>query len=322
MNNLKKRDIGIDVLKCIAAILITNSHMDLLYPNDIFATGGSIGNSLFFFASGFVLFLKPMGRFDNWYKKRINRIYPTVFAWAILSTLFFGVQDDIIHIILHGGEWFITCIMIYYVVIYFINQYMRNYLMLAWVISALIVVVWYILLNKPAGYDMNGATYFKWGYYFLFMLMGAMLGAAGKQLRYRFVSDLLKLIGCVVLFYAILFGRQQFETFHQLQILALLPLLGATYYFYKVANSDLLKQIYQHKIGGAIIKIIGGLCLEIYLVQVPFFTDQFNDYFPLNLIVTFVVILIAAYILRCISRLLSQIFKDQDLDWKGVFHLY
>lgn len=322
MNNLKKRDIGIDVLKCIAAILITNSHMDILYPNDIFATGGSIGNSLFFFASGFVLFLKPMGRFDNWYKKRINRIYPPVFAWAIVSTLFLDSHDDIIHIILYGGQWFVSCIMIYYVVIYFINQYMRDYLKLAWVISSLIVVVWYVLLDKLNGYDMNGTTYFKWGYYFLFMLMGAMIGGAGKQLRYRFGSDMLKLIGCVVLFYAILFGRQQYEILHQLQILALLPLLGATYYFYKVAKSNLLKQIYQHKIWGAIIKIIGGLCLEIYLVQVPFFTNQFNDYFPLNLIVTFVIILIAAYILRCISRVLSQIFKDEDLDWKEVFRLY
>lgn len=322
MNNLKKRNIGIDVLKCIAAVLITNSHMDILYSNDIFATGGSIGNSLFFFASGFLLFLKPMGRFDNWYKKRVNRIYPTVFAWAILSTLFFDAQDDIINIILYGGDWFITCIMIYYVVIYFINQYMRNYLMLSWVISTLIVVVWYILLDKPTGYDMNGITYFKWGYYFLFMLMGAMMGGAEKQLRHRFGSDLLKLIGCVVLYYAILLGSRQFEILNQLQILSLLPLLGTTYYFYKVANSDPLKQIYQHKIGGAVIKIIGGLCLEIYLVQVSLFTDQFNDYFPLNLIATFFVILIAAYILRCSSRLLSQIFKDQDLDWKGVFRLY
>ena len=67
---MKQRNIGIDILKCIAAILIVNSHMDLLYPNKAFATGGGIGDVLFFFCSGFTLFLKPMGRFDNWYKKR------------------------------------------------------------------------------------------------------------------------------------------------------------------------------------------------------------------------------------------------------------
>ena len=56
--------------------------MELLYGKyNALATGGAIGDVLFFFCSGFTLFLGKMGRFDNWYKRRINRIYPTVFAW-------------------------------------------------------------------------------------------------------------------------------------------------------------------------------------------------------------------------------------------------
>lgn len=81
---VKERNIAIDVLKFIAAILITNSHMGILYGkyNEL-ATGGAIGDVLFFFCSGFTLFLSRGVRFDNWYKRRINRIYPTIFAWAI-----------------------------------------------------------------------------------------------------------------------------------------------------------------------------------------------------------------------------------------------
>ena len=72
---MKQRNIGIDILKCFAAIVITNSHMDILYPKfGALATGGAIGDALFFFCSGFTLFLGRMGRFDNWYKRRINRI--------------------------------------------------------------------------------------------------------------------------------------------------------------------------------------------------------------------------------------------------------
>ncbi|WP_423997267.1 acyltransferase family protein [Maribacter sp. IgM3_T14_3] len=321
MNN-NKRDIGIDVIKCIAALLITNSHFDLLYPYKFLATGGSIGNSLFFFASGFLLFLKPMGRFDNWYKKRINRIYPTIFAWAILCTLFLGEDENIIYLILYSGEWFISCIMIYYVIIYFINKFMRNNLMLSWGISLLIFIVWYIIIDKPSDYDMYGITYFKYGFYFLFMLMGAIMGASKKQLIYNFKSDFLKLIGCCVLYYLIAIGAKKFEIINILQMLSLAPLIGLTYYFYKVANGSVLKKVYQNNIGGAFIKIIGGLCLEIYLVQVSLFTDRFNNYFPLNIIGTFLAILIAAYILRCSSRLFSQIFKEQDLDWKGIISLY
>lgn len=322
MNKLNKRDIGIDVIKCIAALLITNSHFDMLYPNKIFATGGSIGNSLFFFASGFLLFLKPMGRFDNWYKKRINRIYPTIFAWAILSTLFLNEHEDIIYIILYSGEWFISCIMVYYIIIYFINKFMKNNLILSWGISLLIFVVWYIIIDKPTDYDMYGITYFKYGFYFLFMLMGAIMGASNKQLIYHFKSDFLKLIGCCILYYSIVLGAKQWEIVNIFQMFSLVPLLGLTYYFYKVANSQVLKIIYQNKYGEGFIKIIGGLCLEIYLVQVSLLTDKFNNYFPLNIIGTFLAILVAAYILRCSSRLFSQIFKEQNLNWKVIFSLY
>lgn len=67
----ENRNISIDILKCLAAIIITNSHMDILYPCcKALATGGAIGDALFFFCSGFTLFLGRMGRFDNWYKRR------------------------------------------------------------------------------------------------------------------------------------------------------------------------------------------------------------------------------------------------------------
>ena len=37
----RPRDISIDILKCIAAIIITNSHMELLYGKySVLATGG------------------------------------------------------------------------------------------------------------------------------------------------------------------------------------------------------------------------------------------------------------------------------------------
>ena len=74
---MNQRDISIDILKFIAVFLIINSHMDALYPKyKMLATGGAIGDVLFLFASGYTLFLSNRKlRFDNWYKRRINRIY-------------------------------------------------------------------------------------------------------------------------------------------------------------------------------------------------------------------------------------------------------
>ena len=90
---MKQRDTSIDILKFIAVLAITNSHMELLYGKySALATGGAIGDVLFFFASGFTLFLGVERTFDNYYKRRISRIYPTVFAWAVLGSLLFATR--------------------------------------------------------------------------------------------------------------------------------------------------------------------------------------------------------------------------------------
>lgn len=157
---MKERNIGIDILKFIAALIITNSHMELLYGKySALATGGAIGDVLFFFCSGFTLFLGKMGRFDNWYKRRINRIYPTVFAWAIMGAFIFGYHNDMKYTLIDGGGWFVTCIMIYYVILYIIRRVMQNKLKWAFMITGIIVIAWYFIMNPPFGFNMYGGTY-------------------------------------------------------------------------------------------------------------------------------------------------------------------
>lgn len=319
---MKERNIGIDILKFFAALLITNSHMGMLYGKyDILATGGAIGDVLFFFCSGFTLFLGRMGRFDNWYKRRINRIYPTVFAWAILSAFFFNLHQSMDYTIIHGGGWFVTCIMLYYVVLYFIQRFLLHHLKWVFGIVALICIAWYFIMDRPADYNMYGATYFKWGHYFLFMLLGAMMGISQKQWKFNFKTDFIKLIGSIFVYYAILFAGRIYTLFSELQIISLIPLLFIVYYFYKVCSSDTLKKWYTNKYIGWSIKFIGGLCLEIYLVQGVLFTENMNHIFPINILIMFIIIFAVAYLLRCGSRIFSQTFKDGEYDWKAVFKL-
>ena len=79
--------------------------MKLLYGdfNDL-ATGGAIGDALFLFCSGCTLFLGRIGRFDNWYKRCINRIYPTVFAWAIVGAFIFNYHNEMRYTVINGGD--------------------------------------------------------------------------------------------------------------------------------------------------------------------------------------------------------------------------
>lgn len=320
---MRQRDISIDILKFFAVLLITNSHMESLYGKyNILATGGAIGDVLFFFCSGFTLFLGQERRFDNYYKRRINRIYPTVLMWALMASVFFRQPYDMTYIVLYGGGWFVSCIMIYYVVLHFIRKFAFNHLKAVFFFFALLTLVWYWLIDKPIGYNMYGATYFKWCHYFLFMLLGAILGSHPIQRKISLKWDSLKLLVCILLFYGILITCRKWEIAQNMQVISLLPLWGTTYYFYKVCKSDALKRIYGTRFIGPVMKTISGLCLEVYLVQGVLFTDRFNKWFPFNLLIVFVTILLVAYLLRCMARWFSQTFREADYDWKGIFRVY
>lgn len=65
---VNKRDRAIDLVKFFATLLVLNSHMEICYPKYSFlATGGAIGDSLFFFASGLALSISTPPPFVNIY---------------------------------------------------------------------------------------------------------------------------------------------------------------------------------------------------------------------------------------------------------------
>ena len=101
-----------------------------------------------------------------------------------------------------------------------------------------------------------------------------------------------------------------------------MPLLGITYYFYKICKSNSFLSLYEKRFIGPVLKTISGLCLEVYLVQGVLFTDKFNDLFPLNLLLVFMIILVTAYILRCMARWFTQTFREADYEWKQIFSVY
>lgn len=319
---MNQRNIGIDILKCLAAILITNSHMDALYGSlSVLSTGGAIGDSLFFFISGFTLFLGSTPRFDNWYKRRLNRIFPTVFAWAILSCALFGNDKNMLEIIWKGGGWFVSCILLYYLAIYPIKRFAKDRLWLAFfVISVAVLVLYMICGYKDALY--NGVPYFNfnWSLYFLFMLFGAILGTKWNNMDYSHPKkSLIALVACIVLFYGIQFVAGRFIRTPQFNILSVVPLFGINYFLFKVCNSQAMLRFYNVKGAGFAIKTIGSLCLEIYIVQSSLFTTRMNNLFPLNILIMFLIIFVAAYILRCCARIFAQTFREADYDWKEVF---
>ena len=90
---VKKRDVAVDFVNVIATLLVLNSHMEICYGRyTALATGGGIGDALFFFVSGFTLFMGRKMDFVNWYKRRMVRIFPAVIAMGLVACLFFGAD--------------------------------------------------------------------------------------------------------------------------------------------------------------------------------------------------------------------------------------
>ncbi len=319
---MPKRDYSIDILKFIAAILITNSHMDLLYVKYSFlSTGGSIGDALFFFCSGYTLFLKPLHsivEFPNWYKKRINRIYPSILATAIIACICFNSNKNIVDIILYGGGWFITCIMVFYVFIFLIGTYGIKRIPLIGAILIVSTAICFIFLNNhPSLYSSHNSI--RWLVYFIFMLFGAYLGSIHDKITSRGWIDLALLIACIIAYYACFFGGLRLDL-RFLQTISILPMIGILFYAYKTFKSNFVLQAYNNqKFIKIPINLIGGLCLEIYLVQFYLFTDKMNCIFPLNIVIMFIIIFAVAYITRCLARLISQTFNDAPYNVKAIF---
>ena len=144
---MKKRFFEIDFLRFFGPLLITNSHFELLYPNEIYATGGAIGDVIFFFISGFTLSLSNIGSFYKWFSKRVRRIYPSIFAWAIISYLIFNNERNIIDIIINGGGWFIKCLFIYYLIFFIIPKYFSKYKIHIYVLLFFCSVLYPLIVN-------------------------------------------------------------------------------------------------------------------------------------------------------------------------------
>ena len=121
--NMPKHLYSLDFLKVMAALMITNSHFIPLYKDvsKSLATFGVQGNALFFFVSGYLLMMgfdRHELSFGNWYKRRLNRLWPSVFIWVIVTTLIWAAPLSLSRLIMASDYWFLQSIAINYILFY------------------------------------------------------------------------------------------------------------------------------------------------------------------------------------------------------------
>lgn len=321
---LKERDHVIDYLKCIAAILITNSHLqafDILYP---FATGGALGDVVFLFCSGYTLFLGKIGRFDNWYKRRLMRIFPPVFCWGLLSCIFFSNCQNMQSVMIYGGGWFVQCILIYYVVAYFIRKYAINQLLNIFICCSVISVVWFLKLDKEINFNIYGWNYCKWMIFFLVFLLGAMCGKNNHMItkRYSSLRAIILFVITSVSWYAIMYLQHYLSLRVEYQILSVIPLCYFPIALYNFISITRIQRLLQQKYINVIVLSIGGLCYEIYLVQGVLFHKVHNFFeLPYSVLYICCLILLWAYILHVFTNFCNQTISNRNYDWHALIKI-
>lgn len=313
---MPQRDYSIDFIRFIAILFITNSHFQLLYyfyPS--LATLGVHGNALFFFIAGYALTLgkSVSNGFFSWYKKRIARIWPTIIVWTILANFLFQKSITWKDFLLIPNYWFIQCIIIYYIILYYLNKIKAKKLINIFIYSIILFSCFVLFSPKT-----NSSIYhvFHEYCYFPSMVLGLYCGKEQPSSKHPMIKAIFSF---AAYFLIMAIGKGQENALYYIQLTAIIPLNLFVYYMFvckhiwnKITSYLYLKQF---------IFILSSLSLEIYIVQFSLITEKYNDYFPLSIIIVSISIIIMAYILKIITNIFVHIISNDNLNFKNILKL-
>ncbi len=319
-------------LRCLAALLITNSHYTGIYPIDVIANGGLIGDIVFFAVSGYCLTNIKTG-FFKWYGKRLARILPPVLlitaVFALIGAYSFGnyaneTESTFLFSLLQGIgleypkllSWliyptyyhFVASILVLYIPYYFLIKciYTRNHIPVVMAIIAAIYLVIYLFFYDKSYYHID--TVREPFCRFLFMesmLLGAYFRINDQRLRNKGKPFIYAI--CTAFAFALYFASKLLfskDALSYLQIVNQLVIFVLLYFLFRWFASIDAKLDSFPKWSHATVKFIANLTLEIYLVQYVLidFVRKLSLPFPINWILLTAMIIAAAFILHIIIK--------------------
>ena len=186
------------------------------------------------------------------------------------------------------------------------------------VLSLIASVAFFFLMPIAEGSPFH--TDLHYVCHFSIMVMGGLC----YQQRDKLVCNglwkdaIVMLLSFVAYFVILKIGKGQGGIRYYSQILALVPLHTFVYYFYKMCSYSWCQRAFQIPVLGRTLAIIAALTLEIYVVQFSIITNLFNQLFPLNIFIVFVLIVFAAYLLKVLTSLFLAILSKEHLAWKEI----
>lgn len=299
----------ITLLRALASILITNAHYTGVYPIELIANGGLLGDVLFFAISEFCLY-NIKDKFSKWYSKRIFRIYPAVWIITLIYLMieFYTLDEmNLFEYLIYPTYYhFVASIIFLYIIYYIIIKIdiFKNNIPKIMIGLLIIQILIYIFVYDKSYYHID--TVREPMVRFLF-LQSMLLGAVFRQKNDKYLNNN-KIFNWIklIIFLAFYFISKLFFTkipeVTEFQLINQIILFVTLYYFLKCfagINSKLEKL--PNKIKN-VIKFLSSITLEIYIVQYPIIPIFKNLVFPINWLAITITILIVAYILHIVSK--------------------
>lgn len=314
----------ITVLRALAACLITNAHYEGIYPTDLIANGGLIGDVIFFAVSGYCLcnIKHPLSAkgFISWYGKRLWRVYPPVVVCTLIYFLL-GAYDFSIH----GFVWwivyptyyhFIASIILLYIPFFFfmkIDVLRRNIGKIMIAIAAIWAIVYCFFYDKSY-YHIDSV--YEPMIRFLFMesmLVGAWFRINDKRIRncFKIVYPIVTILLFAVYFiskklFSTRVDLSQFQILNQIIIFALLFFIFRSFSGIDCHLSSLPRWIKK------MIEFVSSITLEIYVVQYVLIdlVREWGISFPANWLILTASIIFTAFVLHLLCKC---IYKGGEL---------
>ena len=309
----------ITLLRALATCLITNAHYEGVYPTDLLANGGLLGDVLFFAVSGWCLY-KIKENFPKWYGKRLLRCYlPIVIITAIyllIGLYQFSMHNFVWWFVYPTYYHFIASIVVLYVPYYVIMKVdflKRNIPYIMGIIAVVAALVYVIFYNKSYYHIDTVREPMILFLYMEAMLMGALFREKDNAIRNRFSWwHVLGLAVSAVVYFAskLAFSKNLLPS--QLQILNWAALFALLFFIFRLFAGLDGRLEGMPKWIKKTAEFLAERTLEIYAVQYALITIFRNVFgFPINWFVITAVIIAAAEILRLICKPVVDLVKGK-----------
>lgn len=317
----------LNLLKVLAILLIIHSHSDVLFPErlKVLATGGALGNGIFFILSGYLTKKKKC----SWKSVLIRfcRLYFPVYIILILC-VFFGynfiarvhsIKAFLRVFIWPTPYWFVSasfaCFVLLEVIKNRVNK--KNYLIFLAIISVIYAVcyIWGMsekhLFIVEEGGIFNSSIQFKCIYCFFLYAMGYFIKEFNLTIQRNqafilmVISFILHNAVKILMQTGILPMQMQFLT----QIFVIGFAVGAL--IISIQYEDQYRKCNKHIL--SMIDSISRVSLEAYVIQlrvIPVFAIILNIIFPLNYALSTLLIILLSYGLYYIDIMLMRFVKQ------------